>query len=147
MNVHLCYCGSPLRYRDSKFGGFWSCSNFPNCEGLVSANPDGTPKGEALTKAHRVARINAHAEFDRIWKSAIDSYKGKGNRTQKEITRMARNRCYTWLADKLGMTKDDCHMSLMSEEDCYRVVEACRGVEYPEIRTWFKANIKCEVQP
>lgn len=55
-------------------------------------------------------RSAAHAAFDPLWQSG----------------EMSRNAAYRWLASELGMSRDECHMSLFDAATCRRVVEACR---------------------
>lgn len=51
-------------------------------------------------------RIRAHAAFDQIWKSG----------------KIARGTAYGRLAELMGMTRDECHMSIMTAEQANRVV-------------------------
>lgn len=53
------------------------------------------------------ARKAAHAAFDPIWKS------GKAGR----------GRAYKLLAEAMGLSRDDCHMKLMTAEQARRVPE------------------------
>lgn len=38
---------------------------------------------------------------------------------------MSRNQAYAWLASQMGMTREECHMLLMNEEQCLQVVRIC----------------------
>lgn len=60
------------------------------------------------TKAGK-ARTRAHEAFDPLWQNGG----------------MSRNGAYRWLAERLGMTREECHMSKFDEPTCRRVVEAC----------------------
>jgi hypothetical protein len=53
------------------------------------------------------ARKAAHAAFDPIWKSGMA---GRGH-------------AYKLLAEAMGMSRDDCHMKLMTAEQARRVPE------------------------
>ena len=60
-------------------------------------------------------RSRAHYAFDPLWKSG----------------EMSRNAAYRWLAGELGITRDECHMSMFDKATCERVIEICeqkRGV-------------------
>jgi hypothetical protein len=52
-----------------------------------------------------VARIKAHEAFDQIWKSGA----------------MHRSDAYARLAEAMGMTKDECHIALMTAEQARQV--------------------------
>ena len=55
------------------------------------------------------ARMAAHSSFDVLWQSG----------------HMSRSQAYRWLADQLGIKKDDCHMVLFDEGTCHRVRALC----------------------
>jgi len=57
-----------------------------------------------------VARGEAHAAFDPLWKS------GKFTRTA----------AYKWLATQMGVRTEDCHMEMFNVAQCRKVVEICR---------------------
>lgn len=57
-----------------------------------------------------VARGEAHAAFDPLWKSGA----------------MSRSQAYKWLAMQMGLRPDDCHMEKFTVEQCRKVVEICR---------------------
>jgi hypothetical protein len=51
------------------------------------------------------ARKAAHASFDALWKSGL----------------LSRGRAYKLLAEAMGMTRDECHMKLMTAEQARHV--------------------------
>lgn len=53
----------------------------------------------------RAARRRAHARFDLIWKRGY----------------LTRTEAYAWLAVQMGMPKGDCHMGMMTREECAKV--------------------------
>lgn len=57
--------------------------------------------GSPLAKA----RMAAHDAFDALWKSG----------------QMSRSEAYRWLAEQLGVSREDCHMVLFDEATCARV--------------------------
>lgn len=73
---------------------------------------DGTlPLGRLANAELRRAKSRAHAAFDPLWKSK----------------RMARRSAYSWLARRLGIPVDDCHIGMMDAAGCNAVVEAAKG--------------------
>ena len=38
---------------------------------------------------------------------------------------MKRGEAYRWLAERLSMAREDCHIGMFDVADCQRVVEAC----------------------
>jgi len=110
-----CYCGSPTRLRHSKYGPFYSCTRWPECDGTVGCHPGTTtPLGTPANKATRQARMDAHNAFDALWKPM------DGQRKRY------RSAAYTWLAHELGQS--EVHMGEMSAEECGRVIELCDGM-------------------
>ena len=70
-------------------------------------HPKGTPADAAL----RRARVLTHGLFDELWKGGA----------------MSRNEAYSWLADKMGLQPDDCHIGRFTIEQCreaYRLAES-----------------------
>jgi hypothetical protein len=119
MNRPPCpFCGSPTDIRcDSvvygvRWGDVLICTRFPECDSYVGVHA-GTdrPKGTLADRPTREARKEAHKSFDRVWRSG----------------EMSRTAAYRWLARQLGMDKDECHIGMMTVDDCRRVIEACRG--------------------
>jgi hypothetical protein len=64
-----------------------------------------------LAKADlRRAKMEAHKHFDSLWR-------GRGWR---------RGQAYRWLAQKLGLPADSCHIGMFDVATCERVVSICR---------------------
>ena len=120
MKPPTCYCGAVAVLCRGRFGRYWSCSSH-DCEGVVGANENGSPKGTLADKATRQARINAHTDFDRLW---------------SELGRDNRSRAYRWLAEQLNLTPDECHMGEMNREQCDAVVTVCREADSQDILDW-----------
>lgn len=99
-------CGSLMVLRDGQYGKFWGCSQFPKCEGAHSAHPDGTPLGIPANKETKNARIQAHAEFDRLWRNGP----------------LSRRQAYRWLQ---GLPLPD-HIAEMSKDECAALIEEVR---------------------
>ncbi len=111
------YCNTPAALRDGmavyphrpdlKHKHFWVCND---CDAWVGCHP-GTnrPLGRLANGALRRAKMAAHAAFDPLWKSGA----------------MRRKQAYTWLAGKLGIAVENCHIGMFDEADCQRVIAAC----------------------
>lgn len=76
------------------------------CCGLWSWN--GKP---LVGRTTHKARIFAHEEFDQLWKSG----------------RLSRGECYRRLQVETGLSKDECHIALMTAEQALRVVKIVRS--------------------
>lgn len=83
------------------------------CDARVGCHP-GTarPLGRLANAELRQAKMEAHAAFDPLWRSGL----------------MKRRDAYGWLAERLGIERDQCHIGYMDVVECRRVVEACREV-------------------
>lgn len=57
------------------------------------------------------AREMAHKAFDPIWRRRY----------------MTRSEAYLWLALQLGIPVDDCHMGMMTNAECQRVIEVSKA--------------------
>ena len=138
MSAVICFCGSPMVLRDSEYGTFFSCSRFPDCTGTHSAHPDGSPMGYPGDKETRQARRAAHAVFDPVWRECLSEYADKGKRTDDQLLRMARRRCYLYLAHILKIPADQCHIGSFDKDTCRVVADVFNGLTYAEVRQWFK---------
>ena len=105
--VTCAECGSPMELRNSRYGKFWGCVSFPACRGTHGAHADGRPLGTPADQATKQARMRAHAAFDRLWKSG----------------RLRREAAYLWLAERLGIPRDECHLGRFDAAQCARVIE------------------------
>ncbi|GAF98235.1 unnamed protein product [marine sediment metagenome] len=105
-------CGADMVLRKSKYGKFYGCSRWPECDATHGADGDGRPLGIPADKATRRARQQAHTAFDGLWRGS-------------EATR-SRAKAYKWLQGVLGLSPDECHIANLDREACGRVVEACR---------------------
>jgi len=70
-----------------------------------TANPMGTLANEGL----RYWRNLAHASFDSVWKTG----------------KMKRKEAYEWLAKRLGIEDQECHIAMMDESQCKQIVQLC----------------------
>lgn len=108
-------CGDSMAIVTERHFTGYRCRNL-DCRGVHGCHPDGSPVGTPADKATRKARAVAHDAFDRIWKT------GKLNRTE----------AYEWLAGKLKLEKDQCHIGLFDRPTCRRLVKEVKGY-WPEL--------------
>lgn len=107
------YCGAPAELhgglaiypdrkdlQDRQFWVCWTCDAWVGCQSGTDK-----PYGELANEELRAARISAHAAFDPVW--------------QQEL--LSKPAAYDWLAQALGMPRDECRIGLMQLEDCRRV--------------------------
>lgn len=116
----------------------WRCTS---CGAYVGCHP-GTvdPLGRPAGPKTREARQYVHGLLDPIWREAWREYPAAAKRPH--ITRLARVRCYEWLADRMGLTAEECHTGLFTIEQCREAYRLLKGVTYSEIRDWAKARRK-----
>lgn len=121
----------------------WKCDG---CGGYVGCHPNtkralGTPANADL----RRARMKLHNErIDPLWAHAdkCGLYQPENGSARWKIRRSARSRVYAFLADKLGMSIESCHVGMFDLETCRRAWTALAGVTYPQVREWLKAQNK-----
>ena len=99
----------------------WVCENYPKCNAYVGCHP-GTeiPLGRLANEKLRNLKIEAHKQFDPIWKSGL----------------MTRKQAYEWLADMLGILERDCHIGMFSPEMCNRVIRICKRQDNEKIQAY-----------
>ena len=148
MSAPLC-CGKPARLTsggevyphrpDLRDKAIWLCDD---CRAYVGCPPGTTdPLGFPANAELRAARMKLHnLRLDPIWKNAWRIYQDVDAKSRKNITRTARTRTYEFLADRLGMTRDQCHTGVFDIETCRRAWRALDGVTYPQVREWAKAR-------
>jgi hypothetical protein len=134
-----------LSLKESKFGPFYGCENFPTCRSTHGAHPDGKPLGVPADKATKEARIAAHAQFDRLWKDIAPSYviprnlaRSARKRNEYRIRKRGRTRAYRWLAEQLAIPFEDCHIGAMDAATCARVAALCTPMDAEKLRAWSK---------
>lgn len=128
MKAPTCFCGSTMRLRDGKWGKWWSCPRYPECDGAVGCHPGTqTPLGTPADKATREARRMAHERFDALWEPM-----------GRDRSRY-RSAAYRWLASELDL--DEAHMGEMDRETALRVVELCEGMEPEDLHEWMEEPV------
>lgn len=116
------YCGEHAELMDSariyskSFGMVWACLPCNAWVGVHKNDKNNRPLGTLADYVTRHARAMAHARFDPIWKARLS------NGTPKNVSR---GKAYAWLAGKLGIPVEECHIGLFDVRTCVRVVEIC----------------------
>jgi len=85
---------------------FWICTRCKAYVGCVGYSTE--PLGELADAETRRERIHVHKVFDPLWKH--------------HNSRMTRAEAYKWLANKLGMTEEECHIGRFDAFTCRRVI-------------------------
>jgi hypothetical protein len=90
---------------------FWlcECGAYCGCHG-VTTRPLGFPCGAET----RHARKNAHEVFDPIWRSGM----------------MRRAAAYAWLAGQLGITREECHIGMMTAHQARQTMLVARSFRF-----------------
>lgn len=95
------------RFSEQTSTYFYGCCNYPDCNGVLPANPDGSPRGQPRSRALMAARTAAHAAFDKLWQEG----------------HCDRGAAYSWLRAATGLDHQDAHMFQMDAEQCMIVIE------------------------
>lgn len=91
-------CGARMILRDSAYGRFWGCSNYPHCRGTHGAHPDGRPLGTPANEETKLARQRLHALMETKWRY----------RSMKQRVQM-----YKWLEENAPQP----HIAMMSLDE------------------------------
>ena len=93
-----------------RVGKYWACPVHDQYR--VGIHKDsGEPLGELADASTRMARIDAHNVFDKMWKS-----KGWG-----------RTSAYRWLAKEMKLPEDKAHIAMFNESQCKRLIRLCES--------------------
>lgn len=135
-------CGQVARTLDTKFGRKDVCDD---CDWWSWGGKPLVPR-----EVHE-ARIRAHDAVDALWKHAhllaYDVAEPEGTearqRAVKRITKAARGRTYRYIADKLGVPRDELHMATIEDVtllEAIRVIAMCANPV--TIRRWWHEDGK-----
>ena len=103
-------CGSPMERKVGKYGLFYGCIRWPECDCVYGAHQDtGEPLGTPAERKVRTLRIMAHNAFDTLW---------KGPKAP-----MNRNKAYKWMAEAMGIKRKDAHIGAFTAEQCTLLVD------------------------
>lgn len=104
-------CGGEMVLRNSRYGKFYGCANYPDCDGKHGAHQaTGEPLGIPADRATRRARIEAHDAFDLVWKTG----------------KMSRRSAYRWMQKAMNLSRDEAHIGRFTKEQCQRLINAVR---------------------
>ena len=124
---------------------FYRCDD---CDAHVGAHrSSGEPLGRPANAELRRARMTLHHDvLDPLWLNApaTGGYEPEDLKARGRIQGSARGRVYAWLADRMGLTREQTHTALFDLDQCRRAYRLLKGVTYPEIRQWAKARKKQE---
>jgi hypothetical protein len=124
--------GERSQYR---FDPFWACWN---CGAWVGSHPNGRAMGRPANAELRRARHLLHERFDPIWQAAVGHYKIASKMERTIVLNTARHRTYLYLADLMGMTRDECHIAVFDLEQCREAWRLITGLDYGAVRAWAK---------
>lgn len=92
---------------------FWACLPCLAWVGCHENSKNNAPLGRLANAELRKLKMAAHEMFDPLWRN-------RG---------MRRKEAYQFLAKKLGIPFNDCHIGMFNEEMCKKVIEVCSGVK------------------
>ncbi len=101
-------CGGRMVLRNSKFGPFYGCENYPKCKATHGAHPDGRPLGIPANKETKQWRMKAHDVFDKLWKGRNAS--------------MTRKQAYKWFQENMGLTAGEAHIGKFNIKQCQALI-------------------------
>lgn len=104
--------------RESRFGLFYGCTEYPKCTGSHGAHQDGKPKGKPGNAATKKARIEAHTLFDRVWKEKLVKNRGAA---------------YQWMQKTMSLSKSQAHIGEFTAEQCRQLIKAVYE-SFPKVR-------------
>jgi ssDNA-binding Zn-finger/Zn-ribbon topoisomerase 1 len=115
-------CGADMVLKESKYGLFYSCVEFPFCKATHGAHANGEPLGTPANKETKEWRIKAHKLFDQLWKGKNPYFKGRWRRSQS----------YRFLRECMGMTADQAHIGNFNIETCKMLIYQLNMLFYGE---------------
>jgi len=102
-------CGSDMVLRKSQHGKFYGCIRYPDCKATHGAHDNGRPYGIPANEDTKKWRIQAHADFDSLWKG--------------KTAVMSRSRAYVWLQKVMGIEKSsEAHIGSFDAKQCRRLI-------------------------
>lgn len=124
MKKVICpYCGAQAEYTDSKdiyhghsYGMIYICRA---CDAYVGVHSGSDmPKGTLANAELRYWRRLAHAASDPLWQSGAFYRR--------------RNAAYSWLSEKMALSKEETHIGMFDVEACKKLIniisqEICGG--------------------
>lgn len=113
----------------------WRCA----CGAYVGCHRGGTePLGRPAGPELRRARQMLHRRMDPIWTEAYQEV--KSGKVRRGLVKLARKRLYTFLAERMGLSEDECHIGNLDGPQVVRAWNILRGLDYEEVRVWAHAR-------
>jgi len=100
-----------MKLRESIYGLFYGCIDYPECRGSHGAHPDGTPLGIPANDRTKKLRMAAHNAFDPLWNGEGTVFDSRGE-------------AYDWMQKAMGLNVEDAHIARFDGPTCVRLVEA-----------------------
>lgn len=98
--------------RGWKSRAFWGCMQYPGCRGTHGAHQEtGLPLGTPANEATRRARMQAHEEFDQLWKTA---------------GWLTRTMAYAWITEAMQQPTQ-IHIGSATIEECSEICKLSRA--------------------
>ena len=122
---------------------YWLCEAGCNAWCGCHLGPHHKPLGRPAGPELRRARSILHKEMlDPLWQNAVSDlgYEPEDEKARFMITGSARKRVYAWLAEKMGISGDDCHTAMFTIEQCRAAWVILKDADLAEIRAWAKAK-------
>jgi len=115
--AHAVLADSAEVYHGRDYGKIWLCRWCEAWVGVHKGDGQNRPLGRLANKELREAKRRAHAVFDPLWARKLE----RDGCSKAE----ARGAGYRWLAQQLGIPREECHIGRFDVEQCARVVEVC----------------------
>ena len=105
-------CGATMILRRYKYGPFYGCSKYPDCQTTHGVHPDGvTPLGTPGDRETRSLRIQVHEAFDPMWQC--------GTFTRKQAYRI--------LGCLMDLEVKETHIGKFTKEQCREALKKLKG--------------------
>lgn len=123
------YASSEQFYGGKDYGPLWAC---PPCHAWVGVHK-GTrkPYGRIADQITRRLRSEAHRYLDHMWHRKMSDL-WPDHKPSVASLRVVRVDAYAWLASKMDLTQDECHIGNFDEDQCREVVRLCKPFYRPE---------------
>jgi hypothetical protein len=110
--------GSESESADNNYWMCWPCDAYVGCHDGESEGwePGTKPMGNLAKAELRAKRVELHNKFDTLWRRSGG---------------MTRDDAYKWLAIRLGISRDECHIGMFDEAMCKKaavIVDAISGL-------------------
>ena len=147
--------------RRGKYGQFYGCQNFPDCNGTMKADPAGNPIGIPADSRMKAWRKRAHEHIEevvgKVWHAifwgtytdpdAVEKTMAERTRAAEEHKKLQRRNVYNWLAEQLQIDPNHCRLDMMTEDILREAIEACRRARTDDVISWIAERTPNADQP